>query len=143
MRVGLPPKLASVLRTALPFAMVAAFLLLSVTSLVRKSVTRDESHYLGVGNYLLTHGQRDIPGALLHPPLSAVLHSLPLFFLHIPEELWHENDSDVRGQRLIARERDEHRQRADRVRDHQQGREYVDVIGPAFHDWNRPVQEIV
>jgi hypothetical protein len=49
----------------------------------------------------------------------------------------------ARGQRLIAGERDEHRQRADRVRDHQQGREYVDVIGPVFHERRRPAQEIV
>lgn len=85
----------------LPSALLLCFALLCLTSLLRKSATFDESHYLGVGRYWITHQSREIPGARLHPPLSSLVHGLPLLAVSIPEEIWREPNMDVRGQRLI------------------------------------------
>lgn len=44
----------------------------------QRSATWDETHYLGVGAYLLHEGRWDVPSARLHPPLSFYLNSLPI-----------------------------------------------------------------
>jgi hypothetical protein len=56
-----------------------------VMSLRDKSPTWDETHYLGIGKYLLTHFTWDIKGAILHPPLSYLIHDVPLLFFPTPE----------------------------------------------------------
>jgi hypothetical protein len=44
------------------------------------SATWDETHYFGVGKYLLETGRWDVPDSILHPPLSFYLSSAPLLF---------------------------------------------------------------
>lgn len=56
-----------------------------VMSLRHKSPTWDETHYLGIGRYLLTHFKWDVKGSILHPPLTYFLHDIPLLFFPIPE----------------------------------------------------------
>ncbi|MBN1105172.1 MAG: glycosyltransferase family 39 protein [Deltaproteobacteria bacterium] len=58
--------------------LLGAYLVLSLSGSARKSATWDETHYLGLGNYLWSHGNWDIPSAMLHPPLSYYLAALPL-----------------------------------------------------------------
>ncbi len=82
-------------------ALLSLFALLCATSLFQKSATYDESHYLGVGWYLLSHQRNDIAQSLLHPPLSSLLHGIPLFAVDIPDEIWREPSGNVRGQRII------------------------------------------
>jgi len=50
----------------------------SVGSIRSHSATWDETHYFGVGKYLLETGRWDVPDSILHPPLSFYLSSLPL-----------------------------------------------------------------
>src|SRR6202050_1138835 len=59
-------------------ALAAFFFAESVGSLRRQSATWDETHYLGVGKYLLETGRWDIPDSILQPPLSFYLNSVPL-----------------------------------------------------------------
>lgn len=70
-------------------AIVALLLLVlvfqCVMSLRQKSSTWDETHYLGIGKYLLTHFAWDIKGSILHPPLTYFLHDIPLLFFSTPE----------------------------------------------------------
>jgi len=54
-------------------------------SLRQKSPTWDETHYLGIGKYLLTHFTWDTLGSILHPPLTFFLHDIPLLFFPTPE----------------------------------------------------------
>jgi len=75
--------------------------LLSTSSLLTKSATWDESHYLGVGRYLVSHQDQDISQAFFHPPLSSVIAGLPLLAVDIPEAIWNESNADRRGQRII------------------------------------------
>ena len=84
-----------------PWILLAIFFILATTSLIQKSATYDESYNLGVGYYLLTHGDRNIPDGGLHPPLSSIIHGLPLFLTEIPESIWKEPLAHVRGQKLI------------------------------------------
>jgi hypothetical protein len=84
-------------RLAPPLFCSLAFALLCATSLVRKSGTWDELHYLGaVGT------RAPVRDALLHPPLSGWIHGLPFWWLEIPESIRHEPDGPLRGQRIVA-----------------------------------------
>jgi 4-amino-4-deoxy-L-arabinose transferase-like glycosyltransferase len=67
---------------------IVIFILKAATSLVQESSTWDETHYFGLGKYLLTHGQWDVPGSILHPPLSFYLNSLPLLFVATDPKIW-------------------------------------------------------
>ncbi len=58
--------------------LLTLFVALALTSMRQKSATWDETHYLGIGAYLLQEGRWDVPSARLHPPLSFTLNSLPL-----------------------------------------------------------------
>ncbi len=49
----------------------------------------DETHYFGMGKYLLQTGRWDAEGCILHPPLSFYLSSLPLLFFPTDDALWH------------------------------------------------------
>ena len=90
------------IRQLAPSILLSIFSLLCVSSFFTKSATWDESHYLGVGRYLVTHHSRDIPQAIFHPPLSSVIHGIPLLAVDIPEEIWLDSNADRRGQRIIA-----------------------------------------
>jgi len=93
---------------------VAFFLVKAVTSLIQESSTWDETCYFGLGKYLLQNHRWDVPGSILHPPLSYYIHSIPLLFFPTDQSLW-KNDplrvkdpeylgsSDVfRGQALLS-----------------------------------------
>lgn len=84
-----------------PLLLLTFFLLLATTSLIQKSATFDETRYLGIGQYLLTHGKRDISQAILHPHLSHIIHGIPLLWVKIPESIWKEPNADRRGQKII------------------------------------------
>jgi hypothetical protein len=57
------------------------------TRVLQKPATFDESRYLGVGRYWLTHGSRDIADAKLHPPLSSLIHGVSLLCVDVPERI--------------------------------------------------------
>ncbi len=89
------------LQHAAPPTLLCVLALLCASSLLTKSATWDESHYLGVGRYLISHHDQDISQAFFHPPLSSVIAGLPLLAVEIPEEIWREPNADRRGQRII------------------------------------------
>lgn len=93
--------------------LLALFALQSLTAISRKSATFDEVQYFGIGKYLLTEHKWDIMGAILHPPLSYYLQSLPLLFVHEDKKIWHYDEKNrdleflgaidyLRGQELLA-----------------------------------------
>lgn len=86
----------------LPPILLLVFAALAAAGVVQKSPTYDETHYLGVGRYVLTHGRWDLPDVIRHPPLSSVIHGLPLLWVDIPEDIWKERDAYVRGQKIMA-----------------------------------------
>ncbi len=59
--------------------------------MVQESSTFDETHYFGLGKYLLQTGRWDVPSSILHPPLSYYLHSIPLLFVSTDDTLWKQN----------------------------------------------------
>ncbi len=67
---------------------LAAFLAKALTSMTQESATWDEPGYLGLGKYILQNHRWDVPGAILHPPLSYYLHDIPLLFFPTDESLW-------------------------------------------------------
>ncbi len=64
------------------------FALQSAGSIRSKSPTWDETHYFGLGHYLLKHPYWDVPSSTLHPPLSFYLNSIPLFWQKADENQW-------------------------------------------------------
>ncbi len=67
---------------------------------ISASPTVDETHYVGLGSYLVQEGDWRLKGAILHPPLSYYLNSLLLSGIEIPEEVWNAPDQDSRGRAL-------------------------------------------
>ena len=59
-------------------ALVTLFVAEALGAIRSDSATWDETHYWGIGKYLLETGRWDVPGCILHPPLSFYLNSLPL-----------------------------------------------------------------
>jgi len=93
--------------------LLTLFALQSLMAIRSKSATFDEVQYFGIGKYLLTEHKWDIMGAILHPPLSYYLHSIPLLFVQEDKKLWHydEQKRDLlflgaidyyRGQELLS-----------------------------------------
>jgi hypothetical protein len=76
------------LRALVPALCLALFAVQAVTSLVQESSTWDETCYIGLGKYLVQHRRWDVPGSILHPPLSFVIHSIPLLFVNTDTNLW-------------------------------------------------------
>jgi len=72
-----------------------------------KSSTWDETHYLGIGNYLLKYHRWDVKGATIHAPLSYYLGSIPLLFKKDDERLWQRTsdpgDADFLGSADVLR----------------------------------------
>ncbi len=86
---------------------VAALLLLvfaiqTGTACRHMASTGDELHYLGMGGYLLRERTWDVDDALLHPPLSYYLHSLPLLFVSLDYGIFKIPDANERGRRVIG-----------------------------------------
>ena len=87
---------------------LGVFALRSWSSLRQESATWDETHYLGLGRYLAETARWDVPGSILHPPLSYYLHSLPLLSVETAEGPWQGDprratDPDYLGAADIAR----------------------------------------
>lgn len=70
------------------FSLLLLFALQSLSAITSKSATFDEVQYFGIGKYLLSEHKWDIMGAILHPPLSYYLNSLPLLFVNEDKKLW-------------------------------------------------------
>jgi 4-amino-4-deoxy-L-arabinose transferase-like glycosyltransferase len=71
------------------------FTVAGFSSMIQESSTWDETHYFGLGKYILQNRRWDVPGSILHPPLSYYLHSIPLLFLHTDREIWKNDPSRV------------------------------------------------
>lgn len=109
---------------AVKYTIVTLSLLLftaqSVNSLRQKSATFDEVQYFGIGKYLLLNHKWDVMGAILHPPLTYYLTSLPLLFVTQDDSVWQyeeqrQRDIDFlgavdyyRGQKLLSAEENRH-----------------------------------
>lgn len=85
----------------LPLGIFLLAAVLMTTASRRMSTTVDETHYAGVGRYLLERGDWNLKGAILHPPLSYYLNSLFLFSLPVPDGVWEEPYQDERGRALF------------------------------------------
>jgi 4-amino-4-deoxy-L-arabinose transferase-like glycosyltransferase len=81
------------------------------TSILVKSATWDETHYFGVGRALISSGEWDFPGSVLHPPLAFYLSSLPLWFFDLDQSGFEHRRGDPmslaaadieRGQALLS-----------------------------------------
>jgi 4-amino-4-deoxy-L-arabinose transferase-like glycosyltransferase len=88
---------------------LALFVIKAVASLVQESSTWDETHYFGLGKYILQNHRWDVPGALQHPPLSYYIHSIPLLFFPTDQSVWKSGTSSevfmadvLRGQALLS-----------------------------------------
>jgi 4-amino-4-deoxy-L-arabinose transferase-like glycosyltransferase len=94
------------MRPRLPLVVLAACLAVfaarAYTSLRQESATWDETHYLGIGKYLLQHGRWDVPGSILHPPLSYYLQGLPLLFVETDPEPWRYPTRDHSDPQFLA-----------------------------------------
>jgi hypothetical protein len=83
--------------------LVVTFIYQGGTSLLHMSATADETHYLGMGSYLVKNRQWAVlDDTLLHPPLSYYLHSLPFFFFPIDERVFEIADINERGRAIMA-----------------------------------------
>jgi 4-amino-4-deoxy-L-arabinose transferase-like glycosyltransferase len=71
-----------------PVLLLFAFVLQSAGSIRSKSSTWDETHYFGIGYYLLKQPSWDIPSSTLHPPLSYYLNSFPFLWYDADESAW-------------------------------------------------------
>lgn len=98
--LGFEPK-KSVERVLL-VSLLAVFLAEGTLALCHMSATGDETHYLGMGRYLIKNQKWDMADALLQPPLSYYLHSLPLLGLSIDDELFNTPDINARGRAIMA-----------------------------------------
>lgn len=82
--------------------LLAVFLLQGYAALRHMSPTGDETHYLGVGRALIKDQRWDLADTRLHPPLSFYLHSIPLMFLPIDDQVFDIPDINARGRALMA-----------------------------------------
>ena len=67
---------------------LAAFLVKALSSLIQESSTWDETGYFGLGKYILQNQRWDVPGTILHPPLSYFIHDIPLLFFQTDQSVW-------------------------------------------------------
>jgi hypothetical protein len=82
--------------------LLAVFLAEGAVALIHMSATGDEPHYLGMGLYLMKNRRWDLVDAVLQPPLSYYLHSLPLLGLSIDDRLFEIPDINARGRAIMA-----------------------------------------
>src|SRR5579862_5453064 len=87
---------------ALLALLLAIFSLRAYASLRQESATWDETVYLGLGKYLLQTRRWDVPGSILHPPLSYYWHSLPFLFVDTPQDPWKYNPPNAADPRYPA-----------------------------------------
>lgn len=78
------------------------FLVEGTVTLCHMSATGDETHYLGMGRYLLKFQRWDLDDTILQPPLPYYLHSVPLMFLPINDRLYQISDLNARGRAIMG-----------------------------------------
>jgi len=78
----------------LVIVLLSVFAAQSLLCTTTQSATYDEVGYIGIGKYLLKHHKWDIPGSILHPPLSFYLNSIPLLFVHTDDRIWNYDNYD-------------------------------------------------
>ncbi|GAM10527.1 hypothetical protein OR1_02816 [Geobacter sp. OR-1] len=94
-------------------SMLIIFFIQSFLSLNSKSATFDEVQYFGIGKYIMLTQKWDIMGAILHPPLSYYLNSIPLLFVEEDKAIWSYEEKErnldflgavdyYRGQNLLS-----------------------------------------
>ena len=86
----------------LAIALLCVFAFQGAAALREMSSTGDETHYLGMGRYLLRTHRWDLPDALLHPPLSYYLQSALLYFEPMDFRAFDIPDMNARGRALMA-----------------------------------------
>jgi 4-amino-4-deoxy-L-arabinose transferase-like glycosyltransferase len=87
--------------------LLAVFFLQGAITLVHMSATGDETHYLGMGRYLIKNQKWDLADTLLQPPLSYYLHSIPLLVLPIDDQVFRIPDINERGRALMRSQSDD------------------------------------
>jgi hypothetical protein len=92
---------------SLVLILLMIFSLQGVVALVHMSATGDETHYLGMGRYLIKYQKWDLVDALLQPPLSYYLHSIPLLALPINDQVFQIPDINERGRALMRSQPDD------------------------------------
>lgn len=89
-----------------PFVVAALclgfFSIRAISSLTQESATFDETTYFGLGKYLLKYHRWDVPGAILHPPLSFYIHSIPLMFAPTDEHVWDYDSAPQRDLQFLG-----------------------------------------
>ena len=94
-------QLTGSLERLLVILLLGVFLVQGGAALVHMSATGDETHYLGMGRYLIKHQRWDLDDALLQPPLSYYLHSIPLLPLSLEDRLFSIPDINARGRAIM------------------------------------------
>ena len=82
--------------------LLAIFLAHGTVAVFHMSATGDETHYLGIGRYLIQNQKWDLMDTLLQPPLPYYLHGIPLLGLSIDDKLFRIPDFNARGRALMA-----------------------------------------
>jgi hypothetical protein len=82
-------------------SLLGIFLIEGTVALLHMSATGDETHYLGMGRYLIKNQKWDLDDAVLQPPLSFYLHSIPLLAIQINDRLFEISDINARGRALM------------------------------------------
>jgi 4-amino-4-deoxy-L-arabinose transferase-like glycosyltransferase len=90
------------LRKLLAILLLLAFTMQGTAALREMSSTGDETHYLGMGRYLIRTCRWDLPDSLLHPPLSYYLQNAALGFVPIDFRAFNTSDINARGRTLMA-----------------------------------------
>jgi hypothetical protein len=81
--------------------LLIVFLIEGTVALCYMSATGDETHYLGMGRYLIKNQKWDLADTLLQPPLSYYLHNIPLLGLSIDDRLFGISDINARGRAIM------------------------------------------
>lgn len=89
-------------RRLIIFLLLACFFVQSFTSLSSKSATFDEVQYFGIGKYLFTQQKWDVMGAIMHPPLSYYISSIPLLFVDLDERYFKYDDDTVKDLNFLS-----------------------------------------
>ena len=107
---GRPGKL---LIKIIPVIFFLLFFIQSGMGMLQESSTWDETHSFGLGEYLIKNMKWDVPGSILHPPLSYYISGIPFLFVQDEHsELWQYTDNkdidflskidNYRGQALLS-----------------------------------------
>ena len=79
----------------IPILLLVFFLIQSGTTMIQESATWDETHSFGLGEYLLKNMRWDVPGSILHPPLSFYISSIPFLFIPDDHEALRKYDENI------------------------------------------------